>query len=225
MADKLRQQGIGAECYHAGLPQEVRQHTQERFAQGKMPVLTATSAFGMGVDMPDIRYVVHEGLCSSPMDYVQQAGRAGRDGQPAECVQLITPRELNWHRRRLQTTRDERETTGMRQLLEAFLGRECISRSLTRCFGERSKPCGTCSHCLTRGKDALPVPDLMRMTETDLRRWCLNAARSRMARERGVAPQRVLSGERLDMAASTGRLEPGTMDQETWDRLLAVLRM
>lgn len=91
MASVLQAHGIPAAAYHAGLPDDKRTRNQDYFARGELKTLTATSAFGMGVDIPDIRYVVHLGLCSSPLDYIQQAGRAGRDGMASACVQLITP--------------------------------------------------------------------------------------------------------------------------------------
>lgn len=86
IAEALRRLGVGASAYHAGLPGEVRQRVQRSFLSGEVRVVCATSAFGMGVDHPEVRRVVHLGIPASLEAYVQEAGRAGRDGRPAECV-------------------------------------------------------------------------------------------------------------------------------------------
>jgi ATP-dependent DNA helicase RecQ len=86
IAEALRRLGIRASAYHAGLPDEVRDRVQRAFLSGEARVVCATSAFGMGVDHPEVRRVVHLGMPGSLEAYVQEAGRAGRDGRPAECV-------------------------------------------------------------------------------------------------------------------------------------------
>jgi ATP-dependent DNA helicase RecQ len=86
VAEALRRLGVGASAYHAGLPDEVRDRVQRRFLGGEVRVVSATSAFGMGVDHPEVRRVVHLGIPGSLEAYVQEAGRAGRDGRPARCI-------------------------------------------------------------------------------------------------------------------------------------------
>lgn len=87
----LREHGLPAGAYHAGLNPEVRQRTQEEFLSGRLPLLVATSAFGLGIDKPDIRAVVHYDPPLTLEAYYQEAGRAGRDGEPAECALLYDP--------------------------------------------------------------------------------------------------------------------------------------
>ena len=93
MSQFLAGLGIASAFYHAGLDPDTRRHVQDDFMQDKARVIVATNAFGMGVDKPDIRLVVHHSLPSSLEAYYQEAGRAGRDDQPAHCVLLYAPKD------------------------------------------------------------------------------------------------------------------------------------
>lgn len=90
LAAHLVQQGLRAVCYHAGQPAELREQLQDDFLHNRVEVLVATIAFGMGIDKPDVRAVVHVNLPASPEAYLQESGRAGRDGMPAESLVLLS---------------------------------------------------------------------------------------------------------------------------------------
>ncbi|PLP98546.1 RecQ family ATP-dependent DNA helicase [Cupriavidus pauculus] len=90
LASFLRAKEVNADHFHAGLPPETKKNVQERFIRGDLRVITATNAFGMGIDKPDVRLVVHADIPGSLENYLQEAGRAGRDGNPARCVLLYT---------------------------------------------------------------------------------------------------------------------------------------
>ncbi|WP_290650488.1 RecQ family ATP-dependent DNA helicase [Aquisalimonas sp.] len=94
IADYLRNQGLVAAHFHAGMPPEARQDTQTRFIAGEIQVIAATNAFGMGIDKPDVRLVIHADIPGSLENYLQEAGRAGRDQRPAQCILMETEPDI-----------------------------------------------------------------------------------------------------------------------------------
>ncbi len=90
----IKQQGLSAEHFHAGLPPDEMRSIQERFRVGELRIIAATNAFGMGIDKPDIRLVVHGDVHGSLETYLQEAGRAGRDREHADCVLLYAPEDV-----------------------------------------------------------------------------------------------------------------------------------
>lgn len=91
VADYLREQGVSASYYHGGLPHAERSIRQDEWLSGKTRIMVATTAFGMGIDKPDVRFVVHYSMCDSLESYYQEAGRAGRDGRKSYAVLLVSP--------------------------------------------------------------------------------------------------------------------------------------
>ncbi len=94
VAEFLKQQGLAAERFHAGIDPEEKREIQEQFHVGELRVIAATNAFGMGIDKPDIRLVVHGDMPGSLENYLQEAGRAGRDRDPANCVLLFNTEDV-----------------------------------------------------------------------------------------------------------------------------------
>ncbi len=155
VAGRLVQKGIPAIAFHAGLDAETKRAALARFRSGEPVVVVATIAFGMGIDRPDVRFVVHLDMPDSPEAYYQQIGRAGRDGDPAETLLLYGGQDIAQARHWLaQSTAPETQKRVMRTKLEEMIAfteaGSCRTRSLLAYFGEDlSGPCGHCDNCLT----------------------------------------------------------------------------
>lgn len=153
-ADWLQQQGIKALPYHAGLPQQVRSENQNRFLREDAVVIVATIAFGMGIDKPDVRFVVHLNLPKSLEAYYQETGRAGRDGEPAEALLFYNLQDVITLRQFVeQSDADEAHKRIESQKLERMLGycelTSCRRQALLAYFGDAmAQPCGNCDTCL-----------------------------------------------------------------------------
>jgi ATP-dependent DNA helicase RecQ len=152
-AQRLRDKGIDAVAFHAGLEMEEKRAALKRFRAGDAVVIVATIAFGMGIDRPDVRFVVHLDMPDSPEAYYQQIGRAGRDGERADTLLLYGGEDLARARHFLtQSAAPEEQKRVMRGRLESMIGltenAACRTRTLLACFGEQlDAPCGHCDRC------------------------------------------------------------------------------
>jgi ATP-dependent DNA helicase RecQ len=153
IADFLRESGANALPYHAGLEPALRTRHQDMFLQEDGVVMVATVAFGMGIDKPDVRFVLHADLPSTIESYYQEIGRAGRDGLPADTLTLYGMGDIRLRRMQI----DEREAADEqkrveRKRLDALVGlcesARCRRQNLLAYFGEAAPPCGNCDICL-----------------------------------------------------------------------------
>lgn len=157
-AARLVAAGVAAIAYHAGMDPESRSLALAHFQEHPSPVLVATVAFGMGVNRPDVGLVLHLDLPASPEGYLQESGRAGRDGLPARCLVLFDPADRRSLARAIRATAPGREGAGpgdlqdqaQRQLrrMEAVAeGEGCREQALLLAVGELVDPCGRCDTC------------------------------------------------------------------------------
>ncbi len=144
----LRRAGIRADFYHAGRRDSARARAQRHFQEGRTPVLVATSAFGMGVDLPDVRLVLHVEAPGTLEGYVQQAGRAGRAGDAATCWLAFSPADERIHARLAGAHPGPGAREGFRALSAYALGAGCRERAITAHLdGVSGAPCGRCDAC------------------------------------------------------------------------------
>ncbi|RLP73207.1 DNA helicase RecQ [Mycetocola tolaasinivorans] len=153
-AEFLRANGINALPYHAGLPTDVRAHTQARFLREDGIVIVATIAFGMGIDKPDVRFVAHIDLPKSIEGYYQETGRAGRDGEPSVAWLTYGLQDVVQQRRMIdESPGDAVHRRRLGQHLDAMLALcetvECRRVNLLAYFGQQGQPCGNCDVCIT----------------------------------------------------------------------------
>jgi ATP-dependent DNA helicase RecQ len=152
VAEFLRTRRVRAAAYHAGLDPAERERVQDAFLSGAVEVVVATVAFGMGIDKPDIRFVIHRDMPGSLEGYCQEIGRAGRDGAPSDCVLLYSWADVMTHDRLAEGAEDPEVSRQQRQqarrVFEWSESSRCRHQSLAAHFGEDLAPCGeSCDAC------------------------------------------------------------------------------
>lgn len=156
---KLKAQGFSVAGYHGGMDSESRTRIQDAFMMDEIAIIVATNAFGMGIDKPDVRFVIHYNMPKNMEAYYQEAGRAGRDGNKSDCLLMYAPSDIVKQKLMIAQNsssleRDRIQYENLQKLVNYCHTNDCLRNEIRQYFGENIavNNCGSCGNCLEAGE-------------------------------------------------------------------------
>ncbi|ABR50763.1 ATP-dependent DNA helicase RecQ [Alkaliphilus metalliredigens QYMF] len=159
LVKKLKEKGFSVEGYHGGMNADIRMKNQEDFMYNRTRIIVATNAFGMGIDKPDVRFVIHYNMPKNMEAYYQEAGRGGRDGEKSQCILMYSPSDVVKQKLIMENEysspeRQALQYKNLQYLIDFCHTNDCLRNKILTYFGEViiEEDCGNCSNCLDRSE-------------------------------------------------------------------------